>query len=159
MAYLTPFYLILNPHDKLPYRSLILNDEPGIPDDTYTLEEWYCPNPQCHCEEVSLKVFAIHQKMRAVDIRLSLDPQQPISPLLENDDDDTFPVYAAKLFRLIAEHLKSDPDYMQGLRQHYHQLRAVAVDPSHTGHKAVDYWGKTGQRKKPASPSRKRHKR
>ena len=165
MAYLTPFYLVLQPEDKLPYRSLILNDEPGIPDDTYVLEEWYCPNPLCPCDEVHLKVSALKQKMRAVDIRLSLNPQQPISPLLENDDamgfiaDDTFPVYATKLFRLIVEHLKSNPDYVQGLRQHYHQLRAVAVDPSHSCHKAVNYWGKTGRRQKPASPTRKRHKR
>jgi hypothetical protein len=159
MAYLTPFYLVFNPHDKLPYRSLILNDEPGIPDDTYTLEEWYCPNPLCRCDEVSLKVFANHQKMWAVDIRLSLNPQQPISPVLDIDDDDTFPVYTSKLFRIIAEHLKSDPDYVQGLRQHYDQLRAVAADPSHPYHNAVDYWGKTGRRLPSASQNRKRYKR
>lgn len=159
MSYLTPFYLILQPKDKLPYRALILNDEPGIPDDTYVLEEWYCPNPQCACEEAHLKAFALKQKTYAVDIRLPLDPQQPVVPLLENDDDDTFPVYATKLFRLVAEHLKSDPDYVQGLRQHYQQLRTVAVEPSHPCHKAVDYWGKTGRQKKPASPTRKRHKR
>ena len=159
MAYLTPFYLVLQPEDKLPYRSLILNDEPGIPDDTYVLEEWYCPNPLCPCDEVHLKVFALKQKTYAANIRLPLNPQQPISPVLENDDDDMFPVYTTKLFRLIAEHLKSDPDYAQGLRQHYHQLRAVAMDPAHPCQKAVDYWGKTGHQKKPASQTHKRHKR
>lgn len=159
MTYLTPFYLILNPQDKLPYRSLILNDEPGIPDDTYTLEEWFCPNPLCNCNTVHLKVFAIQQKTYAVDLLLPFSPPQPISPLLENDEQYTFPVYSQKLFRLIVEHLKNDPDYVQTLRQHYTQLRAVAADPSHPHHKAVDYWGKTGRRLLPTSHKRKRRKR
>jgi hypothetical protein len=159
MVYLTPFYLLFNPQDKLPYRSLILTDEPGIPDDTYTLEEWYCPNPLCPCNEVHLKVFANQQRTYAVAIQLPLQPQQSLSPLLENDAQDTFPVYSQKLFRLITQHLNSDPDYVQTLCQHYTQLRAVAVDPAHPHHKAVNYWGKTGRKLPPASHKRKRNKR
>lgn len=159
MSYLTPFYLILQPKDKLPYRAMVLNDEPGIPDDTYVFEEWYCPNPLCPCNEVHLKVFAQQQKTYAVDIRLPLDPLQPIAPCLDNDDDDPFPVYTAKLFRLIADYLKNNPADVERLRQHYHQLRAIAADPTHPSHKTVHYWGKHGRRQKPASPRRKRHKR
>ena len=41
MAYLTPFHLAVQLRDKLPYRALILTDEPGIPDDAYLLQEWF----------------------------------------------------------------------------------------------------------------------
>jgi len=157
MAYLTPFHLAIQLRDKLPYRALILTDEPSIPDDAYLLQEWYCPNPLCPCNEVHLKAYARDQKMLVVDILFSLDPQQPVSPALENEED-IFPVYSKKLFRLIAEYVKSNPDYGQALRQHYLELRAVAVDPSHPNHKAVDYWGKTGRKLPTSSQKRKRHK-
>ncbi|MFZ6027929.1 MAG: hypothetical protein ACOYYS_09450 [Chloroflexota bacterium] len=158
MSYLTPFYLILQDMHERPYRALTLCDEPGIPDDSYVLEEWYCPNSLCPCNEAHLKVFARQQKTYAADIRLPLDPQQPIAPILDNDDDDTFPVYTAKLFRLIADYLKNNPDDVERLRQHYHQLRAVAADPTHPCYKTVDYWGKHGYRQKTSS-GHKRHKR
>jgi len=158
MSYLTPFYLILQDKHERPYRALTLYDEPGIPDDTYVLEEWYCPNPLCPCNEVHLKVFALQQKDYAVDIRLSLEPHQPIAPLLDNDADDAFPVYTAKLFRLVADYLKNNPDDVLRLRQHYHQLRAVANDPSHPCYQVVDYWGKHGYRPKPAPSGRSHHK-
>lgn len=159
MSYLTPFYLVLQDLHERPYRALTLSDQPGIPDDSYVLEEWFCPNPLCPCNEVHLKVFARQQKAYAVDIRLPLDPQQPIAPILDNDDDDTFPVYTAKLFRLVADYLKNNPADVERLRQHYHQLRAVAADPTHPCYKTVEYWGKHGYRPKPTSSGRKRHKR
>jgi hypothetical protein len=159
MSYLTPFYLVLQDKHERPYRALTLYDEPGVPDDSYVLEEWFCPNPLCPCNEVHLKVFAQQQKTYAVAIRLPLDPQQPIAPLLDNDDDDTFPVYTAKLFRLVADYLKNNPDDVERLRQHYHQLRAVAADPTHPCYKTVDYWGKHGYRQQSTSSGRKRHKR
>lgn len=158
MSYLTPFSLILQPKENPLYRRLILTDEPGIPDDTYALEEWYCPNPLCPCNEVHLKVYALQQKTYAVNIRLPLDPQQPISPILDNEADDTFPVYTAKLFRLIAEYLKNNPDDVQRLRQRFQQFRAVAGDPSHPCYKAVSYWGKHGYPQRSASSGHKRHK-
>ncbi len=117
MSYLTPFYLSLEPGEKNLYHTYILNDEPGIPDDTYQLQEWYCPNPTCHCYEVSLKVYAIQQKVIATDLRLSLDPQKPIAPIL--DMDDSFPIYAKKLFKFIEQELMSNPEYVQRLRDHY----------------------------------------
>ena len=165
MSYLTPFYLVLQDMRARPYRALTLYDEPGIPDDSYVLEEWFCPNPLCPCNEVHLKVFAQHQKIYAVDIRLPLDPQQPIAPLLNNDDavasgaNDPFPVYSAKLFRLIADYLKNNPDDVERLRQHYHQFRAVAADPTHPCHKMVTYWGKHGYRSDATFSGSKRRRR
>lgn len=156
MSYLTPFALILQPKENPLYRILRLTDEPGIPDDAYILQEWYCPNPLCPCDEVNLKVFALQQKTYAVFIRLSLKQHQPVDPLLDNDEEDTFPVYTAKLFRLIAEFLKNNPDDIQRLRQRYQQFRAVVADPSHPAYKAVSYWGKHG-RPPVSSPTGRKH--
>jgi hypothetical protein len=157
MSYLTPFSLSLKPGEKNLYHTFVLNDEPGIPDDTYQLQEWYCPNPTCPCYEVSLKVYAVQQKVIATDLRLSLDPQQPIAPTL--DIDDSCPIYAKKLFKLIEQELKSDPDYVQRLRDHYQHLKAVAADPAHPCQKALIEWGKTGRQNKPAPQKRKRNRR
>jgi hypothetical protein len=156
MAYLTPFSLTLSPGDQLPYRILHLTDEPGIPDDAYLLEEWYCPNPDCSCNEAHLKVFARQQKLSALDLHLSLDLNQPVTPLQENVEDD-FPVYARKLFRLLSTYIQTHPEYVQALRQHFLQLRSVAADTGHPNHKAVDYWGKNARHLPASASTRKRH--
>ena len=157
MSYLTPFYLSLEPGETNLYNTYVLNDEPGIPDDTYQLQEWYCPNPTCHCYEVSLKVYAIQQKVIATDLRLSLDPQKPIAPIL--DIDDSFPIYAKKLFKFIEQELMSNPEYVQCLREHYQHIKDVAADPAHPCQKALLEWGNTGRPNKPAPKKRKRHRR
>jgi hypothetical protein len=155
MSYLLPFYLSLKPDDKIHYRAFILTDEPGIPDDTYQLQEWYCPNPQCHCNDVYLHVLADHQNFQALRIHISLDPRQPLDPTWEPDEDEA--VYASKLFKLILNNLVNDPDFIQRLREHYHIVKAVAADPSHPCHHTVVEWARTGRR--PTLPGSQKNKR
>jgi len=158
MSFMLPFYLALRPDDKILYRAFILTDEPGIPDDTYQLQEWYCPNPGCHCNEVYLHVLANQQSIQALRIHLPLEPQQPTNLTWEPDEED--PVYAGKLFKLIANNITSDPDFVQRLRDHYHIVKSVAADPSHPCHTVVTEWAKTGRRPpEPGSQKRKRKKR
>ena len=158
MSYLIPFYLALQPNDKIHYRAFILTDEPGIPDDTYQLQEWYCPNPTCPCNDVYLCVLAEKQSLQALRIHLSLHPQQAPDPTWEPDEEDA--VYARKLFNLITKNITSDPDFVQRLRDHYHIVKAVAADPSHPRYKAVTHWASTGRRPpEPGSQKRRRKKR
>jgi hypothetical protein len=58
MAYLAPYELALNPGEEARFRAFILQAVPQIPDDTYQLQEWYCPNPHCPCQEAILQVLA-----------------------------------------------------------------------------------------------------
>jgi hypothetical protein len=158
MSHLVPFYSALKPDEQILYRAFILTDEPGIPDDTYQLQEWYCPNPRCQCYDVHLAVLAVQQNIWVLNIHLPLDPLQPPAPTLDPDEDAA--IYAKKLFKLITNNLTSDPDFIQRLCDHYYLVKAVAADPSHPRHQRVVEWARTGRRpKEPEAQKRKRKKR
>ncbi len=47
MSYLVPYNLAFKPGEDVRYRAYRIKEVPDIPDDTYQLQEWYCPNPDC----------------------------------------------------------------------------------------------------------------
>jgi hypothetical protein len=158
MSFLVPYSLALKSGEEAVYRAFILTDEPDIPHDTYQLQEWYCPNPDCHCQEASLEVVSVTSKCEIAYIRVNLDPTKKPHPRLDlSGDPDPLP-YAQALFKKIAQNLNSDLAYLYRLRAHYNQVKAVAADPSHPSHSTVTQWGETGGRQPPAiKRKRRRH--
>jgi hypothetical protein len=152
MAYLVPFDLALKPGEEVRYRSYTLRDLPQIPDDTYQLQEWYCPNPQCPCQEALLKVLALTSRTFVATFRVSLDPTLSFDPVLDPADDPA--PYALALGQQIAKDFKADPAYAFRLRSHYYLVKAVAADPAHPGYAEMIRWAKSGF---PKSAKRKRH--
>lgn len=156
MSYLVPFTLALKPGEEALFRALLFSDEPDIPTDTYQLQEKYCPNPACHCQEALLEVVSVASRKWVADIRVSLDPDEKPNPRLDLSED-TAP-FAQALFDQIAQDLNSDQAYLYRLRAHYNQVKAVAADPSHPAHSRVIECGKTGGQHLPAGKrKRKRH--
>lgn len=150
MSYLVPFSTALLPDQPAQLRAILLLDEPGIPDDTYQLLEFYCPNPTCDCREVLLKVFAVQQKAVVANIRVPLPLFRP--PSL--DPTDLPDPLTQAVFRLVSQNLKNDPTYLQLLQEHYHLVKAVAANPAHPAHAALRRWAQTGS---PKPPRRKKH--
>ncbi len=142
MSYLVPYDLALKPGEEVRYRAYVLQAEADIPDDTYQLQEWFCPNPQCACQEVLLQVLAFSSRRFVASFRVSLDPAQQPNPKLD-PSEDTVP-YAQALSQQIAEDLKGDPAYVFRLRSHYNQVKAVAADPDHPAYAELIRWANTG---------------
>ena len=155
MSYLVPYDLALKPGEEALFRALFFPNEPDIPTDTYQLQEKYCPNPDCHCQEALLEVVSVVSKKWVADIRVSLDPAKKPSPRLDLAED-TAP-FAQALLKKITQNLNSDPAYLYRLRAHYNQVKEVAADPSHPAHSRVIKWGNTGGR--PSSPNKSKRKR
>ena len=156
MSYLVPYHLALKPGEEALFRALIFTDEPGIPPDTYQLQEKYCPNPACHCQEALLEVASVTSGKWVADIRINLDLIKKPNPRLD-PSEDTAP-FAQALLKQFAQDLNSDPVYLYRLREHYDQVKAVVADPSHPAHARVIQWGNTAGQQLPANkPKRKRH--
>jgi len=157
MSYLVPYDLALKPGEEVRYRAFILQEVPDIPDDTYQLQEWYCPNPKCACQEVRLQVLAFTSRRFVASFWVSLDPAQLPDPRLEPSEDTA--LYALALQQQIAEDIKGDPAYVFRLRSHYNQVKAVAADPDHPAYQELIRWANTGLPKPaPVKGRRKRHK-
>lgn len=157
MSYLVPYDLALKPGEDVHYRAFILKEVPDIPDDTYQLQEWYCPNPDCACQEVLLQVLAFASKRFVASFRVSLNPALLPTPQLD-PSEDTVP-FAQALGLQIAEDLQTDPAYVFRLRSHYNLVKAVAADPHHPAYPELFRWANTGIPKPSvAQGKRKRHK-
>ena len=157
MAHLVPFGLALKPTEETLYHAYVFTDEPDIPHDTFQLLEWYCPNPDCHCQEASLQVISVSSNREVAYISVSLDPSRKPQPRLDlSGQPDPVP-YAQALFKKIATSLASDTPYLYRLRAHYNQVKEVAADPDHPAHDAVLYWGENGK-PKPSPSKSKRHR-
>lgn len=155
MSYLVPYRLALKPGEEALFRALFFPDEPDIPTDTYQLQEMYCANPDCYCQEALLEIVSVASGNFVADIRVSLDPADKPNPRLDLSED-TAP-FAQALLREITQNLNSDPSYLYRLRAHYNQVKEVAADPSHPSHSRVIKWGTTGGR--PATPNKRKRQR
>jgi hypothetical protein len=156
MSYLVPYHLALKPDEEVIYRTFILLGEADIPDDTYHLQEWYCPNPACHCQEVYLQVLAGASHRFIASIHMDLDPAHAPNPKLDPSEKPL--PYAEALLKRLAQNLRDDPAYLYRLRSHYHQVKAVAANPSHPAHTALNQWAKTGDDRPPTKKSRRRRR-
>jgi hypothetical protein len=147
MTYLVPYELALPPNQQARMRGMLLQDELGIPPDTYKLFEFYCPNPDCHCDEARLKVVAVDRNEVVANIRVFFPTPLPAPPILDATNPNA--AFAPALLRLISENIQNDPVYFQQLQDHYHLVKTVATDPSHPAHTALVRWGQTGGLKQP----------
>ncbi len=147
MSYLVPFSLALPPHQEARLRGILVLDEPGIPNDTYKLFEFYCPNPECDCREALLKIFAVQENDTVANIRVFFPTPLFTPPILDPTSPNA--PFAKALLRLISENIKNDPVYFQQLQDHYHLVKTVAATPSHPAYSALTHWGQTGGPKQP----------
>ena len=140
MAFLLPFHQLVPANHPQRFLTIRVQDDPDIPTDTYELHELYCPNPDCDCNEVFLKVVAVRQNLLIASIRIPLSRLQ--SPTL---DPKFVPNPLALTFlRLISSHLLSDPAYSLTLREHYRFVKAIAADPSHPAFPTLHRWANSG---------------
>ena len=151
MTFLAPYSAILPRNEQGLALSFVLQDEPGIPDDTYQVVEWYCPNPECDCQEAILEVRAVQQKIIAAGVKLRLG--YLFSPVLEPTDLST--PYAGLLVKILEDYLTEKPSYPLTLRDHYRLIKSVAADPSRPAYSVLNHWAQTGT---PPESSRKHHR-
>ena len=84
MSYLVPYHLALRPGENARYSVMLLQAVADIPDDTYLFCEFFCPNPDCSCQEVVLQIIALASQRFVATLRVSLDILQPPTPRLLN---------------------------------------------------------------------------
>jgi hypothetical protein len=154
MAYLVPYFLTLALDQRMPLLTCIAHDDPGVPDDHYILEDWYCPNPECACQDVFFNVRSQQHRHLVCRVRWNLDPAKHERPVLA-DSDDPAP-YAADLLRTLAPQLMEDPAWRELCRDHFRQLRAVAANPAHPAYRTVMDWATN---ENPKFPGAKKHRR
>lgn len=129
---LIPFYLVDLDLAGAETRTLTLfQPSEGIPAGTYSLVEYFCPDPDCDCRRVMMNV---------VDER---DPKTFLAPIsygFDRDLEDAGPFldplnrqsrYAPAFLRLIQEVIFRDKTYLARLEQHYHLMKAAAANPAH----------------------------
>ncbi len=139
--YPVPYSLTLSATARVSLVAIVMQGEAGIPDDTYILDDWYCPNPHCDCQDVLFCVFTqLHGWVAWV--RMNLKPLVPGVPVL--DQPELARPYAAALLSHLVPHLADNPDLLMRLRDHYHQVKAVDTNPSHPTYHTMMEWGRTG---------------
>lgn len=157
MSYPVPFFLTLPLTTPVPQRTCITQNDPGVPDDAYILDDWYCANPDCHCLDVVFNVRARLQGHWVGWFRWNLDPTHQTPLVL--DQPERAVSYAPALLQALTPLLLKDPAWQAELRTHYQQVKAVAADPTHPAYGRVREWAKTGLPPATTSPKPKRKKR
>lgn len=155
MTYPVPYYLTLPLTTPVPQYSCLTQDDPGVPNGTYILDDWYCPAPDCDCQDVVFQVFAQPDHQCVAWIRWSLDPTHPVAPHL--DQPHLAAPYAQALLQALTPLLLGDPAWQAQLREHYHQVKAVAADPTHPAYHRVIACAQTGEPS--TAPPKKRQRR
>ncbi len=156
MSYLVPYYLTLPPKSQGPLLTCLAQDEPGVPNDTYVLDDWYCPTPNCNCQDVVFGVRARHQGHWVAWIRWSLDPARPTAPTLDRPDEAA--AYAPALLQALTPVLTGDPTWRERCRVHYRQVKTATANPTHHAYRRLMEWAETGG-PTPVAQKRRRQRR
>ena len=153
MKTLIPFHeLFPELIDKETRFITILND-PVIPDDQYILVEVYCPDPNCNCRRVQLKVIAKENTKQGELVTISFGFERdkelagpyidPLNPRCS---------YAGALFKIVAPMLEKDSQYVDRLKSHYHMVKQAVTNPTPRVKRALarynfDFYKQTDSRK------------
>jgi hypothetical protein len=116
-------------------RITLVISQGDVPEGSYNLVEYYCPDPDCDCRRVMLNVVSEEQSHRGYLASISyafdrdddmagplLDPLNPQSP------------YADELLQLVTDSVLRDPKCLERLERHYELVKRAASDPKHPAH-------------------------
>lgn len=103
----------------------------GLPNDTdYVVFEYYCDNPDCHCETLRATVLKLDAGGRAILKPLAVihydwsSPQTACSPTL----DEQFPQTATTQHLLeVYKKFIHHPDYLIRIKEHYARVKTLAA--------------------------------
>ena len=122
-------------------RDVTFTGYPDIPDDSYGLLEYYCPDPECDCQMVLLQALSKRLQQPVASLVYSFRPTDP-QPGRPNPDLGltSQASYAPALLEWLGLHLQEDPAYEQRLRHHYQQVKEAAANPAHPAHAKYLAW-------------------
>lgn len=137
--YLIPFQTLFPEIAITETLTLVLEDLPGVPTGNYILLESYCPDPDCNCQRVMLKIMSILEMRQVAAIRYSFkrsakDTEPYLDPLNSQSS------YAPAIRNALAQYLETDRAYVQRLKTHYAMVKAVAANPNHPVQKELAAW-------------------
>jgi hypothetical protein len=132
MLYLVPFPSVepvLGAQETRTVTVIVPRD--GVPQGSYGLIEFYCPDPDCDCRRVLIHVV---EQQRPGEFLASIGygfdrEAEHAGPYL--DPLNAQCPYADGLLRLVENVALSDPAYVVRLEQHYARVKRAADDPAH----------------------------
>ncbi len=115
----------------------LLKPQPMLPAGGYAAVEYYCPDPECDCRTVLLRIAGEHFPQGFLaNISYSFDRDSEMAgPLLDPVNPQT--ERAPLLLEMMAEHMLYDPAYVARLERHYAMVKQAAADPDHPAYAAL----------------------
>ena len=109
----------------------VLAQTDDLPTGSYGLLEIYCPDPECDCRRVLIKVVEERQPGRFLaSISYAFDEDAEMAgPLLDPINPQS--EYAEVLLDRVERFVLTDADYVARLERHYHMVKSAATDPDH----------------------------
>jgi hypothetical protein len=132
VAYLVPFLSVEPALAEKETRTVTLfAPREGIPAGKYGLLEFYCPDPDCDCRRVMIKVLANSDPgsfLAAISYGFDRDAEDA-GPFLDPLNEQC--PYAPALLRLVKNVVLRDASYVARLERHYDRVKRAARDPAH----------------------------
>jgi len=131
-------------HNKFPdiadyeTRSLIIKDDPELPDDEYVLIEAYCDEENCDCRRVFLNVFSVNTKKILAVITYGWESRDYYIHWMGDNDPNVIDSlvglglnlsshqskYARALLKKIEYVIENNANYVKRIQKHYRLFRA-----------------------------------
>ncbi|MCP4535869.1 MAG: hypothetical protein GY832_01880 [Chloroflexi bacterium] len=130
--HLIPFYIVdIELADKEIRMMHLLAPHNGLPAGSYAMVEFYCPDPACDCQRVTLNIVEEkHPKRFLASISYSFDRKSDMAgPFL--DPMNRKSKYAEKLLQLVEDVVLADRRYVARLKRHYKIVKRAASNPKH----------------------------
>ncbi len=121
-----PYHILFEEQARHETREITLKGISGIPDDSYGLVEFYCPDPECDCNMVMLALLSQRLMKQVATLVYFFDPKD-VPPGMSNPDLDLAPQasFAKNFLEWFSAHVQKDRAYVDRLNVHYHQIKEV----------------------------------
>jgi len=119
-------------------RSLIIKDDPELPDDQYVFTEAYCDEENCDCRRVFFNVFSVNTKKLLAVITYGWENRKYYINWMGDNDPNVIDSlvgldlnlsspqskFAHALMKKIDHVIKNDANYVKRIQKHYKLFRA-----------------------------------
>lgn len=141
MSEMIPYHILFEEQAHHETREITLKGISGIPDDSYGLVEFYCPDPERDCNMVMLALLSQRLMKQVATLVYFFDPKDG-PPGMSNPDLDLAPQvsFAKNFLEWFSAHLQKDIAYVDRLNVHYHQIKEVESNPSHSSFSRYQAW-------------------
>jgi hypothetical protein len=133
-----PFYVVEPELAAEETRVLtMIRPDGGLPEGSYGLIEFYCPDPACDCRRVILMVVEEREPTRSLaSINYAFDPEDEMpGPFLDPLNPQS--EHAEALLRLVEGLVLRDARYVARLERHYGLVKAAASDAEHPAYELL----------------------